>query len=54
MRIPLDEVRRDADRAHIDWADGLVAIMDSPDPDSGTAWEGAVDRRAILVSKPDR
>lgn len=23
----------------IDWADGLVAIMDGPDPDSGTAWE---------------
>ena len=23
----------------IDWADGLVAIMDGPDPDSGTSWE---------------
>ena len=23
----------------VDWADGLVAIMDGPDPDSGTAWE---------------
>lgn len=23
----------------IDWADGLVAIMDGPDPDAGTAWE---------------
>jgi len=23
----------------LDWADGLVAIMDGPDPDSGTAWE---------------
>ena len=23
----------------IDWADGVVAIMDGPDPDSGTAWE---------------
>src|ERR1700740_3252012 len=23
----------------IDWADGLVAIMDGADPDSGTAWE---------------
>lgn len=23
----------------IDWADGLVAVMDGPDPDSGTAWE---------------
>jgi nucleoside 2-deoxyribosyltransferase len=27
------------DVAGIDWADGLVAIMDGPDPDSGTAWE---------------
>ncbi len=23
----------------IDWSDGLIAIMDGPDPDSGTAWE---------------
>jgi nucleoside 2-deoxyribosyltransferase len=23
----------------IDWADGLVAIMDGADPDAGTAWE---------------
>ena len=23
----------------IDWADGLLAIMDGPDPDSGTCWE---------------
>ena len=23
----------------INWADGLVAIMDGPEPDSGTAWE---------------
>ncbi len=23
----------------IDWADGLVAVTDGPDPDSGTAWE---------------
>jgi nucleoside 2-deoxyribosyltransferase len=28
-----------ADVGGIDWADGLVAIMDGPDPDSGTAWE---------------
>jgi nucleoside 2-deoxyribosyltransferase len=27
------------DVSGIDWADGLVAIMDGPDPDSGTAWE---------------
>jgi nucleoside 2-deoxyribosyltransferase len=23
----------------LDWAEGVVAIMDGPDPDSGTAWE---------------
>lgn len=23
----------------LDWADGVVAIMDGPDPDSGTSWE---------------
>jgi nucleoside 2-deoxyribosyltransferase len=23
----------------IDWADGLVAIIDGPDPDAGTCWE---------------
>ena len=27
------------DVAGIDWADGLVAIVDGPDPDSGTSWE---------------
>ena len=25
--------------AGIDWADTLVAIMDGPEPDSGTCWE---------------
>lgn len=28
-----------ADVGGIDWADGLVAIMDGPDPDAGTSWE---------------
>ena len=28
-----------ADVGGIDWADGVVAIMDGPDPDSGTCWE---------------
>jgi nucleoside 2-deoxyribosyltransferase len=23
----------------IDWAEGVIAIMDGPDPDSGTSWE---------------
>jgi nucleoside 2-deoxyribosyltransferase len=27
------------DVAGIDWADGVLAIMDGPDPDAGTAWE---------------
>ena len=27
------------DVSGIDWADGLVAIMDGADPDSGTCWE---------------
>ena len=29
--------RKDLDG--LDWAEGVVAIMDGPDPDSGTAWE---------------
>jgi nucleoside 2-deoxyribosyltransferase len=29
--------RNDVD--HIDWAEGVVGIMDGSDPDSGTAWE---------------
>ena len=28
-----------ADKAGIDWADGMIAIMDGPDPDAGTCWE---------------
>ena len=27
------------DLAGLDWADGVVAIMDGADPDSGTCWE---------------
>jgi nucleoside 2-deoxyribosyltransferase len=27
------------DLGGLDWAEGVVAIMDGPDPDSGTAWE---------------
>lgn len=27
------------DKEGIDWADCVVAIMDGPDPDSGTSWE---------------
>src|SRR6187397_579110 len=28
-----------SDVGGIGWADGLVAVMDGPDPDSGTSWE---------------
>jgi nucleoside 2-deoxyribosyltransferase len=27
------------DLAGLDWADGVVAVMDGADPDSGTCWE---------------
>ena len=37
------------DKAGVDWADGVVAIMDGPDPDSGTAWECGY---AFGVGKP--
>ncbi len=39
----------------IDWADALVAIMDGPDPDSGTAWECgyAYGKKPILLIRTD-
>jgi nucleoside 2-deoxyribosyltransferase len=39
----------------IDWADGLVAIMDGPDPDSGTAWEVgyAFRKKPIVLVRTD-
>jgi nucleoside 2-deoxyribosyltransferase len=40
----------------IDWSDGLVAIMDGPDPDSGTAWEVGYafgTKKAILLVRTD-
>jgi nucleoside 2-deoxyribosyltransferase len=39
------------DVSGIDWADGLVAIMDGPDPESGTSWEVgyAFGRRKPIV-----
>jgi nucleoside 2-deoxyribosyltransferase len=41
------------DVAGIDWAEALVAIVDGPDPDSGTAWEVgygyAVAKPIVLV-----
>jgi nucleoside 2-deoxyribosyltransferase len=39
----------------IDWADALVAIMDGPDPDAGTAWEVgyAYGKKPIILVRTD-
>ena len=39
----------------IDWADGVVAIMDGADPDSGTSWEGgyAYGKKPIVLVRTD-
>lgn len=39
----------------IDWADALVAIMDGPDPDAGTAWECgyAYGKKPIVLVRTD-
>ena len=39
----------------IDWADGLVAIIDGPDPDSGTSWEVgyAFHKKPIVLVRTD-
>ena len=39
----------------IDWADGVVAIMDGPDPDSGTSWEVgyAFGKKPIVLVRTD-
>ena len=39
----------------IDWAEALVAIMDGPDPDSGTAWECgyAYGKRPVVLVRTD-
>jgi len=56
------ELGRDAagifatDVGGIDWADGLVAIMDGPDPDSGTCWEVGYaygTKKAIVLVRTD-
>jgi nucleoside 2-deoxyribosyltransferase len=43
------------DVARIDSADVLVAIMDGPDPDAGTAWEVgyAFGRKPIILVRTD-
>jgi nucleoside 2-deoxyribosyltransferase len=45
-----------ADVGGIDWADGLVAIMDGLDPDSGTSWEvgyAYASRKPIVLVRTD-
>ena len=39
----------------IDWADGLVAIMDGLDPDAGTSWEVgyAFGKKPIMLVRTD-
>jgi|SRR6266403_527782 len=40
----------------IDWADAVVAIMDGPDPDSGTCWEvgyGYAKGQLIVLVRTD-
>jgi len=39
----------------IDWADALVAIMDGPEPDAGTAWEVgyAYGKKPIVLVRTD-
>ncbi len=42
LHPPLERTAKaifEKDREGIDWAEGVVAIMDGPDPDSGTCWE---------------
>ena len=39
----------------IDWAEGVVAIMDGPDPDSGTCWECgyAYRKKPVILFRTD-
>jgi nucleoside 2-deoxyribosyltransferase len=44
------------DVAGVDWADAIVAIMDGPDPDSGTCWEvgyGYATNKLIVLIRTD-
>lgn len=45
----------EGDVGGIDWADGLVAIMDGADPDSGTCWEVgyAYRKKPIVLVRTD-
>lgn len=45
----------ETDRAGLDWADVVVAVMDGPDPDSGTSWECgyAYGKKPVLLLRTD-
>ena len=45
----------ETDVGGIDWADGLVAIMDGADPDSGTCWEVgyAYRKKPVVLVRTD-
>ena len=59
--LPQEQPSKDAptvfavDVGGIDWADGLVAIMDGLDPDPGTAWEVgyAFGKKPIVLVRTD-
>ncbi|MES2208959.1 MAG: nucleoside 2-deoxyribosyltransferase [Chloroflexota bacterium] len=43
------------DVAGLDWAECVVAVMDGPDPDSGTAWECgyAYGKKPVVLIRTD-
>jgi nucleoside 2-deoxyribosyltransferase len=46
----------DKDLEGLDWSDGVVAIMDGADPDSGTCWEcgyAYATRRPVVLFRSD-
>lgn len=46
----------EADVAGINWADGVIGIMDGPDPDSGTSWEigyAYANKKPIILLRTD-
>jgi len=45
----------ETDRGGLDWADAVVAVMDGPDPDSGTSWECgyAYGKKPVLLLRTD-
>ena len=45
----------DGDLTGLDWADVVVAVMDGPDPDSGTSWECgyAYGKKPIVLLRTD-